>query len=99
MSKPIITTQQRLANFSAKFDAAIQDKTIFPSLNSEGKENIKHEYLKTIKPIILLDNDRFGLQQGLSYKQKYRIATLQTTEKDAWDTFSKGQKIKILDIV
>ena len=34
MSKPIITTQQRLANFSAKFDAAIQDKTIFPSLNS-----------------------------------------------------------------
>ena len=49
MSKPIITTQQRLANFSAKFDAAIQDKTIFPSLNSEGKENIKHEYLKTIK--------------------------------------------------
>lgn len=60
---------------------------------------IQEEYLKTIKPIILLDNDKFGLQQGLAYRDKYRIATLQTNEKDAWDTFSKGQKIKILDIV
>ena len=59
---------------------------------------IQEEYLKTIKPIILLDNDRFGLQQGLAYRNKYRIATLQTTEKDAWDTFSKGKEIKILEI-
>ena len=59
----------------------------------------QEQYLKTIKPIILLDNDKFGLQQGLAYRDKYRIATLQTNEKDAWDTFSKGQKIKILDIV
>ena len=59
---------------------------------------IQEEYLKIIKPIILLDNDKFGLQQGLAYRDKYRIATLQTTEKDAWDTFSKGKEIKILEI-
>ena len=67
MSKPIITTQQRLANFSAKFDAAIQDKAIFPTLNSEGKENIKHEYLKTIKNFserVTLGNSLMG---GESY--------------------------------
>ena len=54
--------------------------------------------LRSHKGTCLLDNDSFGLQQLLSYKEKYRIATLKTTEKDAWDTYNKGKKIQIMEI-
>ena len=60
----------------------------------------QEEYIKTLKdPIILLDNDSFGLKKTMQYKDKYRVATLiGTEEKDAWDTYSKGISIKIAEI-
>ena len=57
------------------------------------------QYIDTLDPIILLDNDSFGLKKTMQYKDKYRIATLiGTEEKDAWDTYSKGIPIKIAEI-
>jgi hypothetical protein len=53
----------------------------------------QEEYINTLKePILLLDNDEFGLKKTLEYKSKYRIATLMgTKEKDAWDAYCKGE--------
>lgn len=69
------------------------------ALGSVRISKLQEEYINTLKqPILLLDNDSFGLQQLLSYKEKYRIATLKTTEKDAWDTYNKGKKIEIMEI-
>lgn len=58
------------------------------------------EYINTLKdPILLLDNDRFGLQKTLQYKDTYKIATLVNTKhKDAWDVYSNGDKIQICQI-
>lgn len=68
-------------------------------LGSVKISKIQQQYLNTIKPILLLDNDKFGIQQALEYKKRgYRIAILQTEEKDAWDTFYKTKQIKILEI-
>ena len=62
--------------------------------------NIQKEYIATLKdPILLFDNDKFGLQQAINHIKQYKVATLiQTPEKDAWDTFSKGIPIKIARI-
>ena len=53
----------------------------------------QEEYIKTLKePILLLDNDNFGLQKTMQYKDKYKIATLVgTKEKDSWDAYCKGE--------
>lgn len=58
------------------------------------------QYINTLaEPILLLDNDKFGLQQTLNYSKDYKVATLiHTLEKDAWDTYSKGIPIKIVEI-
>lgn len=49
--------------------------------------------------ILLLDNDNFGLQKTIQYKDKYRIATLTNTEeKDAYDTWLRYNKINIAEI-
>lgn len=58
------------------------------------------EYINTLKdPILLFDNDKFGLSQAVHYRKQYRVATLiQTNEKDAWDTYSKNIPIKIAEI-
>ena len=68
-------------------------------LGSVVISNKQAEYLKQLKPILLFDNDSFGLKKLMQYKDKYRIATLiGTKEKDAWDSYSKGEKIKICEI-
>ena len=62
----VISTEQRLANFSKKFDAACQGN-MFSSLNSEGLQNVKTEYLKTLKNFserVTLGNSLMG---GNSY--------------------------------
>ena len=60
----------------------------------------QEEYIDGLNaPILLLDNDSFGLKKTLQYKNKYRIATLvQTFEKDAYDTWIKYGKINIKEI-
>lgn len=69
-------------------------------LGSVYISDIQREYLDTLsEPILLLDNDKFGLKQAMRYYSKYRVATLiGTEEKDAWDTFEKGIPIEIVDI-
>ena len=58
------------------------------------------EYLDRLKqPILLLDNDKFGLQQTLGFAKEFRIATLVgTKEKDAYDAWITDGKLNILEI-
>lgn len=58
------------------------------------------EYLDTLKnPILLLDNDKFGLQQTLGFTKEFRVATLVgTKEKDAYDAWIKDNEINIIEI-
>ena len=53
----------------------------------------QEEYISTLKePILLFDNDNFGLHKALEYKDRYKIATLVgTKEKDSWDAYCKGE--------
>jgi len=62
--------------------------------------HIQKQYIDTLRePILLLDNDSFGLKKTLQYKDQYRIATLcQTPYKDAWDTYINNIPIKIMEI-
>lgn len=51
------------------------------------------------EPILLLDNDNYGLKKALQYKKDYRIATLvKTTYKDAYDTWINKQPLNIIEI-
>lgn len=60
----------------------------------------QESYIQTLSnPILLLDNDDFGLNKTLQYKDKYRIATLiGSKEKDAYDSWIKNGKIDIREI-
>ena len=57
------------------------------------------EFINTLKtPILLLDNDSFGLKKSLEYNKQYgySIATLiQTDQKDAWDAWQQDKYIDI----
>ena len=56
-------------------------------------------YIDTLNPIILLDNDKFGLKKSLQYGDFYKIALLTgTNQKDAYDAFIRGDKIEICQI-
>lgn len=67
-------------------------------LGSVDISKTQEEYIKTLKdPILLLDNDSYGLKKSLQYKDKYRIATLKSKYKDAYETFLH-QDIKIIEI-
>lgn len=70
-------------------------------LGSVSISKQQEEYIDGLNaPILLLDNDSFGLKKTLQYKNKYRIATLvQTLEKDAYDTWIKYGKINIKEII
>lgn len=63
-------------------------------ISEEQKQFIDTLY----EPILLFDNDYYGLKQALAYRSKYRIATLQTIFKDAYETYINGEEIKILEI-
>lgn len=69
-------------------------------LGSVVISKIQEEYINTLtNPILLLDNDNFGLKKSLQYKDKYRISTLvNTTEKDAYDTWIKYNNLEIMEI-
>lgn len=68
------------------------------ALGSVDISKQQEEYINTLKePILLLDNDSYGLKKLMSYKDKYRIATLKTTYKDAYETWLH-EPIKIIDI-
>lgn len=57
------------------------------------------QYIDTLDPIILLDNDKFGIQKSLQYSEFYKTAILTGTEhKDAYDAFINGDEIKICQI-
>ena len=60
----------------------------------------QEEYLDTLNDVmLLLDNDNFGLQKTIQYKDKYKVATLVgSKEKDAYDTWIKNGKIDIREI-
>lgn len=57
------------------------------------------EFINTLKtPILLLDNDSFGLKKSLEYNKQYGygIATLiGTNQKDAWDAWRQDKYIDI----
>lgn len=61
---------------------------------------VQEDYINSLSnPILLLDNDDFGLKKSLQYKDKYRIAMLTNTEeKDAYDAWIKYGKINIREI-
>ena len=69
-------------------------------LGSVRISDIQEKFIDTLKdPVLLLDNDKFGLKQTINFSKKYKIATLiQTPEKDAWDSYNNGIEIKIARI-
>lgn len=62
---------------------------------------LQERYINQLKsPILLLDNDNFGLKKSIQYKDKYRIATLiNSKQKDAYDAWIKEGKINISEII
>ena len=68
-------------------------------LGSVQISNIQKEFIDTLQhPIILFDNDKFGLQQALTYKNeyKYNVSILTGSEqKDAWDIFINKEQLAV----
>ena len=62
---------------------------------------LQEKYINQLKsPILLLDNDNFGLKKSIQYKDKYRVATLvNSKQKDAYDAWTKEGKINISEII
>lgn len=58
----------------------------------------QQKFIHTLKePIIMLDNDSYGLKKTLKYKDKYKIAMLKTKYKDAYESY-QHEKIQIIHI-
>lgn len=58
------------------------------------------EFIDTLyEPILLLDNDNYGLKKTLQYNKYYKVATLiKSNYKDAYDTWINNQPINIVQI-
>ena len=69
-------------------------------LGSVFISDIQKEFISKLKnPIILLDSDSFGLKQTVNLQNQYRVAIMTgETKKDAWETFSAGLPIKIVEV-
>lgn len=68
-------------------------------LGSVKLSKLHEEILKDLNPTLLLDNDKFGLQQSLNYLEKgYKVSTLKSKYKDAYDTWINTGKIEIIEV-
>ena len=67
-------------------------------LGSVEISKLQNEFIKELKePVLLMDNDMFGMKKLLEWKGQKAIL-IGTEAKDAWDAFERGDKIKICQI-